>query len=127
MWTWEQERRHRAEEPPAQLGMVTLGGAETAANLGGERRWLGVCTPGGLQWKPRQGEQVLVLKSGQEAWVLGVMHEEEEIEPGQVRLRGENCSVLLANAVEIQGEVKLNGQPLKDYICKIVAETLTGD
>ena len=106
--------------------MVTLGGAETAANLGGERRWLGVCTPGGLRWKPRQGEQVLVLKSGQEAWVLGAMNAEEELEPGQVCLKGEGCSVLLADAVKIQGEVVLNGYPLEDYIREIVADVLSG-
>lgn len=126
MWTWEQERRRRAEEPYAQLGMVTLGGAETAANLGGERRWLGVCSPGGYHWKPRQGEQVLVLKSGQEAWVLGVMNAGEELVPGQARLEGENCSVLLADTVEIQGDVVLNGQTLEDYIRGIVADMLSG-
>lgn len=126
MWTWEQERRRRAEEPSAQLGMVTLGGAETAANLGGERRWLGVCAPGGYCWKPKQGEQVLVLKSGQEAWVLGVMNAGEELEPGQVALAGENCSLLLADTVKIRGEVELNGQMLEDYIRGIVADMLSG-
>jgi hypothetical protein len=48
MWTWEQERRRRAKEPAAQPGLVTLGGEETAANLGGADYiyW----ASGGLSW-----------------------------------------------------------------------------
>ena len=126
MWTWEQERRRQAQEPAAQLGLVTLGGEETAANLGGERRWLNVCTPGGMQWKPRQGDQVLVLKDGANAWVLGVMEETHSAEPGQLRLSGTDCSVLLGERMEICGEVELNGQSLEDYIRAIVAKMLSG-
>lgn len=126
MWTWEQERRRQAKEPAAQLGLVTLGGEETAANLGGERRWLNVCTPGGVQWRPRQGEQVLVLKDGENAWVLGVMEEERGPEPGQLLLRGSNCSVLLGEEMEISGGVNLNGQSLENYIRAIVAKILSG-
>lgn len=126
MWTWEQERRRQVKEPAAQLGLVTLGGEETAANLGGERRWLNVCTPGGVGWKPRQGDQVLVLKDGANAWILGVMEEAQAPEPGQLLLSGTDCSVLLGERMEIRGEVDLNGQSLEDYIRGIVADMLSG-
>ena len=126
MWTWEQERRPQAKEPAAQLGMVTLGGGETAANLGGERRWLNVCAPGGMQWSPRQGDQVLVLKDGENAWVLGVMQEKNAEPPGYLKLSGANCSVQLGDRMELQGEVVINGNSLEDYIRSIVAQTLSG-
>ena len=126
MWNWERERRRPVQEPAAQLGLVTLGGAETAVNLGSERRWLNVCAPGGMQWMPRQGEQVLVLKNGEDAWVLGVLEEEKDLRPGQIRLKGTNCSFLLGDRVELCGEVSLNGQTLEHYIRGIVSEMLDG-
>lgn len=125
MWTWERERRRQAEEPSVQLGEVTLSGAETAANLGGERRWLQVCAPGGYSWRPRQGERTLILKVGDEAWVLGAAAE-PQVRPGQVKLTGTGCALFLGDKAEITGEVELNGQSLKDYIRAIVAETLSG-
>lgn len=126
MWTWERERRRQVQEPAAQLGLVTLGGAETAVNLGSERRWLNVCTPGGVQWMPRQGEQVLVLKSGEDAWVLGTLEEEKDLQPGQIRLKGTGCSLILGDGLELSGEVTLNGQTLENYIRGIVSNMLEG-
>ncbi len=126
MWTWEQERRRQAMEPTAQLGLVTLGGEETAANLGGERRWLNVCAPGGVAWKPRQGDQVLVLKDGADAWILGVLAQEQDVQSGQLLLSGTDCSVLLGNRMEIRGEVAINGHSLEEYIRSIVAKELEG-
>ena len=126
MWTWERERRRQAAEPTVQPGVVTVGGGEPAVNLGGERRWLQVCAPGGYGWSPRQGEQVLVLKDGGQAWVLGLPQQGENVKPGQVKLTGESCSLLLGERVELTGEVELNGQSLEDYIRAIVAEMLSG-
>ena len=62
MWYWEWERRRRSGEPEAQVGRVSIGGAETAAERGGERRWLRLCVPGPLRWRPAAGDEVLVLK-----------------------------------------------------------------
>lgn len=126
MWAWERERRAQAQEPAVQLGEVTLSGEETAANLGGERRWLQVCPPGGYGWKPGRGQRALVLKAGQEAWVLGVTDEGEQVQPGQVKLTGTGCTLFLGDHVEIKGEVWLNGQSLEDYIRAIVADVLSG-
>ena len=128
MWTWEQERRRQVKEPAAQLGLVTLGGEETAANLGGERRWLNVCTPGGVGWKPRQGDQVLVLKSdaGEKSCVMGTVDSGQDLQPGQVRLHGGTCSILLGNKLELWGEVMVDGEKLEDYVRRIIATALGG-
>lgn len=110
MWTWERERRRAALEEVAQLGRVTLSGAVTAVNLGGERRRLTLCAPGGLRWRPRTGQEVLVLKTGAAPCVLGTVEEGKDLLPGEVRLP--------------EG-VTVDGQPLADYIRRIVAEMKT--
>ena len=112
MWFWEQERRTRAAEPEAQLGLVTLGG-DTAVNLGGERRRLLVCAPGGILWRPCEGEQVLVLKTdrGERDCVAGCPRDVDGLAPGELRLTG---------------NVTVEGEPLEYYIRRIAAETLAG-
>ena len=112
MWFWEQERRTRATEPEAQLGQVTLGG-DTAVNLGGERRGLLVSAPGGMLWRPGEGEQVLVLKTaqGERDCVVGCPRNVDMLAPGELRLTG---------------TVTVEGEPLADYIRRIAAEILAG-
>ena len=112
MWFWEQERRARAAEPEAQLGLVTLGG-DTAVNLGGERRRLLVCAPGGILWRPCEGEQVLVLKTaqGEQDCVVGCPRSVDGLAPGELRLTG---------------RVTVDGEPLADYIRRIAAEASAG-
>ena len=65
MWTSERRLERRTEESAA-LGQVTLGGDPAGVFLGGERRWLPVCAPGGYSWQPGAGDKVLVLKAGVE-------------------------------------------------------------
>ena len=112
MWFWEQERRNRAAEPGAQLGQVTLGG-DTAVNLGGERRGLLVCVPGGILWRPAEGEQVLVLKTaqGERDCVVGCPQRVDGLAPGELRLTG---------------NVTVEGESLADYIRRIAAEVAAG-
>ena len=126
MWHWERERRVRTAEPEAQLGRVTLSG-DTAVNLGGERRGLLVCTPGGILWRPGDGEQVLVLKTGEQgesACVLARQETpEEDLQPGEVELYAPDCRVKLTGTgrVELCGSIYINGQPLEDVIRRAVA------
>lgn len=112
MWFWEQERRSRAVEPEAQLGQVTLSG-DTAVSLGGERRGLLMCAPGGILWRPCEGEQVLVLKTavGEQDCVVGCPQNVDDLSPGELRL---------------SGNVTLEGEPLTAYIRRIVAEMTAG-
>ena len=109
MWSWERERHRQAAEEEAQLGVVTLSGTVTAANLGGERRGLTLCAPGGLRWRPREGARVLVLKTGagEEPCVLGTVEEPGGLFPGELRL---------------PEDVTVAGEPLRDFICRVVAE-----
>ena len=60
MWTSERNRRLSAGEPAADVGVVTLNGDPAGVELGGERRWLSVYSPGGYRWRPAAGDQVLV-------------------------------------------------------------------
>ena len=112
MWSWERERRRQAAEEEAQLGVVTLSGSVTAANLGGERRGLILCAPGGLCWRPREGARVLVLKTaaGEEPCVLGTVEESDGLRPGELRL---------------PEDVTVAGEPLRDYIRRIMADMNT--
>ena len=112
MWSWERERRRQAAEEEAQLGVVTLSGTVTAANLGGERRGLTLCAPGGLCWRPREGARVLVLKTsaGEEPCVLGTVEESDSLRPGELRL---------------PEDVTVAGEPLRDYIRRIMADMNT--
>ena len=128
MWTREGNRRLPVEEAVAELGLVTMGGDPTAVVLGGERRWLPVCSPGGWAWRPRMGERVLVLKAGVEKespCVLGRIQDGNGLKPGEARLSGGKSTVFLGeDALELTGEIRVNGVPLEEYIRQIAAGEL---
>ena len=132
MWTSERNRRLASEEPAAELGAVTLGGDPAGVSLGGERRWITVYSPGGYSWRPTSGEKVLVLKAGAEGespCLLGTVQEgdeEDPLKPGEVRLRGGECSIRLGQKrLELAGELCLNGQTLYDVVREIVIDLLS--
>ena len=54
MWTSERSRRLFQAEAAAELGAVTLGGGPAGVSLGGERRWLPLCCPGGVYMAARR-------------------------------------------------------------------------
>lgn len=114
----------------AALGVVTVSGQENAVYLGTERRGLPVAAPGGYRWRPKVGQQVLVLKSGADgelAWVLAQPEQQpDDLLPGEVELVGPDCTLKLtgAGAVELRGCVSINGTALEDMIRSVVAEAL---
>lgn len=124
MWTSERGRVLPVEEPAAEMGLVTMGGDPAGVNLGGERRWLPVCCPGGYAWRPAAGDRVLVLKAGAEresACILGTAQTGTDLVPGEVRLTGGNSSVALRDGqVRLDGTVMVNGVDLETYITNIV-------
>ena len=128
MWTSERSRLPQSQEPAAEMGVVTVGGDPAAVELGGERRWLPVCAPGGYSWRPGAGDRVLVLKAGAERespCILGKVQGEEDEEAGPVRLSGPGSALALDQGrVELEGTFYLNGQTLEDYIQRVVAEML---
>lgn len=129
MWTAERNRNLRSGEPAAELGAVTLGGDPAGVSLGGERRWINVYSPGGYSWRPTAGDKVLVLKAGAEGeapCLLGMAQEDRELKPGEVRLRGGESSVFLGqDRLDLEGELYLNGRPLRDVIRDIVIALLS--
>lgn len=121
MWTSEQNRNLRVGEPAAELGTVTLGGDPAGVSLGGERRWLSVYGPGGYCWRPTAGEKVLVLKTGAEGespCVLGIPQKEGALKPGEVRLSGGSCTMLLGQeGLRLScEELYINGKTLKQVV-----------
>ncbi len=129
MWTSERDRRLMAQEAQAELGVVTLGGDPAAVLLGGERRTLPVCSPGGYSWRPAVGDKVLVIKSGaerEEPCVVGKAQPEERLAPGEVKLSGGGDAGVHVqkSAVDLLGEVKVNGVDLVTLIAAIVSEML---
>ena len=127
MWIAEQMARGRGEKPAggAELGVVTIGGAAAAAEIRGEERGLPIYGPGGLVWRPRPGDQVLVVKActdGAERCIIAMapVQAPEGMEAGELWLGTESASLwlrrdgslALRGKVEIQGELWLNGQQI---------------
>ena len=63
MWLSGQSRRRRDRLGEAQAGFATIGGGKTGVYLDGERRAMAVYAPGGYQWTPAPGQEVLVLEA----------------------------------------------------------------
>lgn len=123
MWISEERVKKTAAEPAAEWGAVTVAGP-AAVYLGGERRKVALCCPGGYAWRPRVGEEVLVLKAGPEAeqpYILGVTRT-EALQPGQVRVGTAECGLLCGEALELTGPVTVNGEELEALIRRIAKE-----
>lgn len=127
MWLSEERVRKPAAEPTAEWGAVTVA-APSAVYLGGERRQVPVCCPGGYAWRPVVGDEVLVLKTGAEGeqpYILGrTVAAEEALKPGQVRLGSARCGLLCGEELELSGTVKVNGEELEALVQRVVAEML---
>jgi len=136
MWLSGQYKRP-TEQAEGQTGVVTVGGGGTAVLLDRERRGLEVYGPGGYRWTPEPGQRALVIQGrGEIPCVAGVRQgggvpASVEIEAGSVSVNGEDVSVQSAGTaavggggVDLQGEVFVNGEPLEEYIARIVASML---
>ena len=116
MWISEKASQSRMRSGTmAGVGPVTIGGAEPAVLLSGENRSLRILTPGGVQWQPKAGEQVMVLETADgERLILGAVSES-----GMALADGELCLScggvrlkLTADGIYITGALYLNGIPL---------------
>ena len=139
MWTSNRMVEGRTQEAAADQGVVTLGGDPAAVYLGGERRWVSLYSPGGYQWRPKAGDKVRVVKAGDQRelpCLVGKrpdpLSDEEELEPGAVRIHSGTGAVLLnqeglsltGDTVALEGEITVNGQELEAYIQAIVYEVV---
>ena len=120
MWTSKPAPRLPSEEPWADTGTVTLGGDPAAVSLGGERRQVPVYAPGGYQWRPAAGDQVLVLKAGaqrESPCVAGVCCQSGTLSPGEVRISSGSGQISLRDGrVEVQGQLWVNGETLEALV-----------
>ena len=120
MWLSEElARRTRLGTAKAETGTVTVEAEEAGVYARGEVRGAAVASPGGYLWRPRQGESVLLVKSGTSdasPCVVGVLEQEREsLEAGEVCIRSAGgARIVLRNdgRIELYGELYLNGMPL---------------
>lgn len=120
MWTSKPAPRLPSEEPWADTGTVTLGGDPAAVSLGGERRQVPIYAPGGYQWRPAAGDQVLVLKMGaqrESPCVAGVCCQSGALSPGEVRISSGSGQISLRDGrVEVQGQLWVNAETLEALV-----------
>ena len=121
MWMSKQlaaaKRLGQEEHAEAEVGVMTMGGAEGAAQGQREERNLPLFGPGGVAWLPRQGDAVLVIKGGsgrEDRCVAGKELTEipKDLLPGELLLfSAGGASVRLNNdgRIELWGEVYING------------------
>ena len=116
-------------------------GGPAGVYLGGERRWVAVCAPGGYQWRPRTGDKVLVVKAGDQREIpclAGVrqpeiQEKEEPLEAGAVRITGGSGRmdlnakgvVLDGKETALKGRVTVNGERLEDLVRRIAADVVS--
>ena len=108
--------REGTKKPGGQAlaGPVTLEGSPAGAYLEGERREISVYGPKGYYWVPKLGDEVLVLKTGQDGekpCVVGAPMGEGRLKPGQVMISTGKAAVLLSpnGTVAVTGTFTVNG------------------
>ncbi len=119
---WLSKRAANREEAHfADSGMVTISGDNPGVYTRLEKRGLMVYAPGGYIWRPRTGDEMLILKCDDDnSIVLGepLLSYPEEMKSGEVYIKSENgASLMLKNdgsiqisgAVDIQGSLTVNG------------------
>lgn len=131
MWLSQQRRDLTRRENTAETGKVTLGGDPAGVYLSGERRSVRVYSPGGYQWSPTPGQDILVLKTGADGespCAVGI-RQEAEISPGEVRISNADGSVQVFlkqdGTLALRGVVTVNGTDLEELIKNIAQDVLS--
>ncbi len=114
MWISRQNSLARAAGPAADTGTITVSGSALAAYSGGEHRGLALYAPGGILWRPEAGENVLLLRLGNDGQpcVAGALcREYGDLEPGELRLQSKGASICLRNdgTIEVTGTIVETG------------------
>jgi len=129
MWLSECLRSGGGQSAPAaEVGQVSLAGGTVAVVTQNEQRELRMALPGGFSWRPKTGQRVLVLHSGEgESIVVGVLPETENTEtPGAVELAGEGCVLRLGadgtvtlsgSRISLTGPLYINGELYEKCSC----------
>ena len=120
MWLSRKLSQHEMQDvASAQDGTVTVEGGELAVFSSGEKREVKPAAPGGYEWQPKKGEDVLVVRGGtfgEEAYAVGVVEAAASgLAPGEVRIRSGTgtAEIVLHNngRVDINGLLFINGMP----------------
>lgn len=119
MWLSKKLAAHELQDvASAQDGTVTIEGGELAVFSSGEKREVKTVGPGGYEWQPRKGEDVLIVRGGifgEESYAVGVPEQAgEALEPGEVRIRSAaGAEIVLRNSgrIDINGLLFINGAP----------------
>ena len=114
MWLAEKTASGGGAAEAAEIGVVTIGGDRPSVMLGGEKRNVELLVFPGLSWKPAAGEQVLVLRAGDEYFVCGAPGAESGngLAAGEIRLKSRGASVTVRNSggIELRGDVNVVGK-----------------
>lgn len=118
MWLAKQAAlSDRERQGAVTTGEVTISGGSPGAKADGELRGLELAAPEGVYWKPRAGQQMLLLHAddGSElaAGVLG-QAAPADLAPGELLLTSAGGAVLrLKNdgSIRITGALYINGMP----------------
>ena len=119
MWLSKKLAAHELQDvASAQDGTVTIEGGELAVFSSGEKREVKTVGPGGYEWQPRKGEDVLIVRGGtfgEESYAVGVPEQAgEALAPGEVRIRSAaGAEIVLHNSgrIDINGVLFINGMP----------------
>jgi len=115
MWLSEIVRRtDRSCESTAEIGIVSIGGRSSAANLSGERRSLEILRPANIFRIPKPEEEQLVLTCGDGSRVIaGVLGGDapDNLEAGDIYIKTDNSLIVLKNDGDLVmvGNVKISG------------------
>ena len=119
MWLSKKLAAHELQDvASAQDGTVTIEGGELAVFSSGEKREVKTVGPGGYEWQPCKGEDVLIVRGGtfgEESYAVGVPEQAgEALAPGEVRIRSAaGAEIVLHNTgrIDINGVLFINGMP----------------
>ena len=129
------DRKKNDRQNTAEQGFVTIGGEKAAVFTDCEYRELPLFSPGGYVWRPSPGQNILVVKTGDEGYsILGAENGDgpRNMANGEVYIKSKSASVYLKNngniivdgdvyvmgdvditgRVDISGELYLNGNPV---------------
>lgn len=120
MWLSRKLAAHEIQDvASAQGGTVTIEGEETAVFSSGEKREVKTVGPGGYEWQPCKGTDVLVVRGGtfgEESYAVGALDwASDDLAPGEVRIRSAaaGTEIVLRNSgrIDINGVLFINGMP----------------
>lgn len=118
MWLSRKLSQHEMQDvASAQDGTVTVEGGELAVFSSGEKREVKTAAPGGYEWQPKKGEDVLVVRGGtfgEEAYAVGAPDE---------KLLGEIEAVLQKKReIAVDVEVKAPTEKTVNMSAELTAE-----